>query len=150
MNENEQSLWYSEKMRRRQIKFEKQSVVDLQIRNLNRKISKTSENLSAEESTIVYHYVTVGKPKKRVTRYYCQYQDCKRNYKDSPNLIKHEKNCNNKAMTIGYTCGRCNIKTLTEDGYKNHMARFHTDLPVLEVSPLGKNLMLFMLCNYLS
>jgi hypothetical protein len=72
MNENEQALWYSEKMRRRQIILEKQSVVDLQIRNLNRKITETSKNLSAEESNIVYHYMTVDRPKKRVTKYYCQ------------------------------------------------------------------------------
>jgi hypothetical protein len=78
MNENEQSLWYSEKMRRRQIKLEKQSVVDLQIRNLNRKISETSKNLSVEESNTVYHYLTVDKPKKGLRNAIVSTQTAKR------------------------------------------------------------------------
>lgn len=78
MNANEQSLWYSEKMRRRQIKLEKQSVVDLQIRNSNRKISKTSKNLSAEESNTVYHYLTVDKPKKGLRNAIVSTQTAKR------------------------------------------------------------------------
>jgi hypothetical protein len=138
MNENEQSLWYSEKMRRRQIKLEKQSVVDLQIRNLNRKISETSKNLSAEESNSVYHYLTVDKPKKRVTKCYCQYPDCKKRYKNSANLLRHEKTCNKNPFKTSYPCESCNIITLTKDGFKIHMARFHPDLPVSDVPHLGK------------
>ena len=45
MDEQEQAFWYSDKLRRRQTKMEKQCVVDLQIRNLNRKIQAVSENL---------------------------------------------------------------------------------------------------------
>jgi|688.fasta_scaffold1307212_1 hypothetical protein len=138
MNENEQSLWYSEKMRRRQIKLEKQSVVDLQIRNLNRKISETSKNLSVEESNTVYHYLTVDKPKKRVAKHYCQYRDCKKKFKDSYNLLRHERNCNNNVFKMGYPCESCHITTFTEDGLKTHMARFHPDLPVSELPHFGK------------
>ncbi|EFX61001.1 hypothetical protein DAPPUDRAFT_340824 [Daphnia pulex] len=53
MDEHEQSFWYSEKMRKRQIKLEKQCAIDLQIRNLNRNITAASRNLSPGDSKIV-------------------------------------------------------------------------------------------------
>lgn len=138
MDEHEQAFWYSEKFRRRQIKLEKQSVVDLQIRNLNRKITATSKTLPGGELGKVFHYITVDKPKKRLSKFYCQYPTCKRKYTEMSPLLKHERTCSNNAFQTTYPCDICNITTLTEDGFNIHKARFHPEIHIAEKSHFGK------------
>jgi hypothetical protein len=138
MDEHEQSFWYSEKMRKRQIKLEKQCAIDLQIRNLNRNITAASRNLWTEDSKTVFYYLTADVPKKRVTKYYCQFQGCNKYYQTTSNLLRHEKTCPNSTFKTSYLCEICNFTMLTVDGFNIHVDKFHPVLPVAEMPQLGK------------
>nr|CAH0111266.1 unnamed protein product [Daphnia galeata] len=135
MDVREQTFWFNVCLQNNKLIREQHGEVDIQIRNLNRKIALNSETMPSLPLGKFLHYQTNSKDMIHIkTKFYCQFGNCKASYTIKHSLRNHQSTCKFKKQIVSQ-CRHCFITCLTGNGLKRHIERLHPE--TIEIMPVS-------------